>query len=344
MMSSTAILFSLFIAASVSVQFDVPPLAPASALPADCLARQMPGSRFVQVKLDVSTIVSPDFKGSFDELMIKLVTRKPSVQVADFWPRTEMYSPVTTPMAIAEDYDRIRQASMQGAGGYPGVGSATGQAYFHDNLHRKVAYEQQAPMQLLTAAGTIDRRAGVYFKFKSTPQAVLEGSRVVILTLEVPETWRGDLLEFHAVAFGRKNADSNQSNKLIGQERFLVALYSEGDHEAAQFAMAFVQQQSRLQNTAQQFAGKIEQKAYPTPIHKLGQALDIYEPLVPVDYLEQWVFGSVAHQPNPRLPVDLRVAMLDFIDSRAVIESLAAPTQNTYQQLVATRTMANRSR
>jgi len=341
MVCSTSLLLVLAVASFAAVQFDVQPLAPAVEVAAESLPRQMPASRLVQIKFDVSTIVPPEFHGAFEEALIKIVTRKPSVQVADYWPRTEMYSSIATPLSVAENYDRIRQASIQGVGGYPGVGSANGHAYFHDELKRNVLYEQRPPMQLLTAAGTIDRRSGVYFKLRSTPQTALEGARTFKLILEVPNAWRGDVLEFHAVAYGRKNADSNQSSKQLGEERFLVAVYNEGDQEAAEYAMTFVLQQSHLRNMANQYASAIQKRAYPTPVHKLGQVLDIYEPLVPNDYLDQWIFGSVTEQPNRRLPVDLRVAMLDFIDSRVVIETLAGPTRSVSKMSLANQTFSS---
>ena len=338
MMCSSAFLLAIVVASS-AVQFDVQTIAPAVNVVSDIVPRQMPESRLVQVKLEVSTIVPSEFQGSFEEAMLKIVTRQPSVQIADYWPRTEMYSPVITPITVAEDYDRMRQASIQGAGGYPGFGAAQGQASFHDNLRRDVQYEQRPSMQLLTAAGTIDRRSGVYFKLRSTPQSVLEGSRSFVLTLEVPLTWRGDVLEFQAIAYGQKNSESNHHHhrKVLGQERFLVAIYADGDSEAAERAMAFVHQQSKLRYVAQQFAENIEKRAYPTPVHKLGKALDIYAPPVPTDYLAQWIFGTAKNQPNARLPVDLRVAMLDFIDSRTAIESLAIPPTN-----IALHSIANR--
>jgi hypothetical protein len=343
MVCSTSLLLFLAISATAAVRFDVQPLASAIEVPDTGAIRQMPASRLVQIQFEVSTIVPPEFQGAFDEAMVKMVTRKPSVQVADYWPRTEMYSSIATPLAVAENYERDRQASIQGVGGYPGVGSASGYAYFRDELHRDVHYQQQPPMQLLTASGTIDRRSGVYFKLRSTPQAVLEGSRRFLLTLEVPNDWRGDVLEFHAVAYGRKNPDSSQGHRQLGEARFLVAVYNQGDQEAAEDAMTFVQQQARLRDMANQYASKIQKQAYPTPVHKLGQALDIYEPSVPRDYLNQWIFGSPTEQPNRRLPVDLRVAMLDFIDSRAAIEALAGSPQATSKSKMALANHASSS-
>ncbi len=343
-MYSTSFLLACVLASSLAVQFDVQPLVPAIELAADSLLRQMPESRLVQIKLDISTIVPPEFEGTLDETTIKLITRKAFVQVADYWPRTEMYSSITTPLSVAEDYDRVRQAAIQGAAAYPGLGSASGHAYFHDNLRRDVHYEQQAPMQLLSAAGTFDRRGGVYFKLRSTPHVALEGSRSFLLTLEVPTTWRGDVLEFQAVAYGRKNAESNHGRKQIGDDRFMIAVYNEGDGEAAEYAMKFVQQQSKLRNVARQFATTIEKRAYPTPVHKLGQVLDIYEPLVPDHYLDEWMFGSATKQPNSRLPVDLRVAMLDFIDGRSCIESLAGSSMPATKPMIAHQTAIRNDR
>jgi hypothetical protein len=341
MVCSTSLLLFLAIGATTAVRFDVQPLVPAIEVSESNALRQMPGSRLVEIQFEVSTIVPPEFRGAFDESILKIVTRKPSVQVADYWPRTEMYSSIATPLSVAENYERDRHASIQGVGGYPGVGSASGYAYFRDELHRDVNYQQRPPMQLLTASGTIDRRSGVYFKLRSTPQAVLEGSRNFRLILEVPHDWRGDVLEFHAVAYGRKNAESDHSHQQLGEERFLVAVYQQADQDAAQYAMTFVEQQSKLREMAKRHASTIQKRAYPTPVHKLGQVLDIYEPSVPHDYLNQWIFGSATEQPNHRLPVDLRVAMLDFIDSRVVIEALAGSPPSKSKMFLANQTFSS---
>ncbi len=79
------------------------------------------------------------------------------------------------------------------------------------------------------------------------------------------------------------------------------AVYAEGDSEAADVAMRFVQQQSSLRQVAHYFAEKVEQKIYPSPIHKIGSALDIYEPSIPTDYLRAMVVRPI------RNPTAIRV-------------------------------------
>ncbi len=306
------------------VEFDSQPASPAIPVSSPTIATLLPNSQHVQVKLDISLIVANGFQGTVDEANIKIHTHRPLVQVADFWPRTEMYSQVTTPVSVYEDHDRLKHAWIQGAGGYPGIGSAQGQAYMHDRLNRDVQFQQAPPMQLLSAAGTLNRRSGVYFKLRATPQATLEGMRSFFVTLEVPSSWRGDILEVQSVAYGKMDADSSQSTKELGESRFWVAVYRDSDSEAANYAIAFAQQQNKLRLVASQLNAKINKQAYPTPVHRLGHALDIYEPLVSTNYLEDWMFGETTRQPNGLLPVELRVAMLDFMDSRAIMEKMSA--------------------
>ncbi len=306
------------------VQFDIPQLAPATTVPVGQIAPRLPESLHVRLQLDISTLVASGFSGRVEEATIKILAHRPLVQVADFWPRTEMVSQYSSMISVSEEQDRLKQASINAIGGYPGVGSAKSQAYFHDHLNRDVQYQQAPPMQLLSAAGTLHRRSGVYFKLRSTPQVTLEGLRTFVVVLEVPSAWRGDLLEVQANAYGKHKEDSKGMQEL-GQERFWVAVYRDDDQQAASFAIGFAQQQSKLRILARQNDSRIRKQAYPTPIHRFGEAIDIYEPLVSTDYLNDWMFGSTLNQPNGLLPVDLRAAMLDFSDSRSVMESISGP-------------------
>lgn len=306
-----------------TVQFDVQPIAPATVVENSSVAPQMPNSRFVQVRLDSSVIVPTAFQGDVVEAVIQISSRKESIQVADYWPKTEMYTTVVGYKLVAENSDHMQRMSLNAVGGYPGIVSANGNTYQHEIDQRAVQYEEEPAKKLLTASGTVGRRTGVYFKLRSTPQMVLEGSRTFVLLLEVPQSWRGDVLEVEMVAYGKGSDNPSKKSKQVGRNRFLVAVYSDGDIAAAESAMRFVQQQSKLRQVANYFADKVEHKSFPSPIHRLGQVLDIYEPIIPSDYLEKWLFGQSGSQPPSALPVDLRVAMLDYADQRTQLESLS---------------------
>ncbi len=96
------------------VEFDSQPASPAITVSSPTIATLLPNSQHVQVKLDISLIVANGFQGTVDEANIKIHTHRPLVQVADFWPRTEMYSQVTTPVSVYEDHDRLKHAWLQG--------------------------------------------------------------------------------------------------------------------------------------------------------------------------------------------------------------------------------------
>ncbi len=106
------------------VQFDIPQLAPATTVPVGQIAPRLPESLHVRLQLDISTLVASGFSGRVEEATIKILAHRPLVQVADFWPRTEMVSQYSSMISVSEEQDRLKQASINAIGGYPGVGSA----------------------------------------------------------------------------------------------------------------------------------------------------------------------------------------------------------------------------
>jgi hypothetical protein len=177
---------------------------------------------------------------------------------------------------------------------------------------------------MLTAAGTLDRRTGVYFKLRSNPQTVIEGARRVWLLLEVPQSWRGDLLEVRTHAFGKSRETlASKSERLLLAKRFHVAIYQVGDEVASQRAMEFSRQHLRLQQSADQFAGEVQRRAIPTPLHQIGSVLNVVKPEIADNWLESWVFGNQYQKPEEALPVKLKVVMLDFQEARTALLGMA---------------------
>jgi len=107
---------------------------------------------------------------------------------------------------------------------------------------------------------------------------------------------------------------------------------------AAGAVAEYVKQQSNLIRSVKTYARKIEQRAYPTPFHKLGAKLDLYEPQIPENWLDAVIYNSPGTSNSSgasfselnllqnrlaALPVDVRVAVMNFQDQKARIESLA---------------------
>jgi hypothetical protein len=233
-------------------------------------------------------------------------------------------------MQVSQDADRVREAAIRGAGGYPGVGSAQGYAFSHDNSHETVHYAKKPSLELVNAAGTLERRRGVYFKVRQSSQTTLEGARPFRIVFEVPNSWRADLLDVTIEAAGTENQHSRRP-RVLSTQQFVVALYQEYDDNAANTATRYVRQQENLKQLEKTFARTIEQRSYPTPIHKLGAKLDLYEPSIPQQWLETLVYQQgVSYNLSKlsHLPVDVRVAIMNYLDQKHLMESLSGTIQN----------------
>ena len=316
MESLTALIFSL-LAVTSNISFDVPAIVPAQAVVRTDIEPQLPQSRLVDVTLDISTIVPANFNGRLTETVFEIRTQHEDVQIADFSPRTSMYSNVAGEVHVTHSFQQNRDSSVNASGFYPVFATADAHASFKDQHAAKVEMQQIAPMAVASAAGTLDRRTGVYFKMRNSPQQTLEGVKHFNITLEVPSNWRGDLLEVRTAAFGMSaNSMNKRSEQQLARQHYYVAVYQQGDDAAAQTAMGFARQHIRLHTEADRFATEIDRRAMPTPMHKLGSVLDLYEPSIPHNWLDNWIFGSTYDKPIVELPVDLKVAMLDFQELR----------------------------
>ena len=86
-----------------------------------------------------------------------------------------------------------------------------------------------APVQAVTASGTINRGRGVYFKLRWTAQQILEGEKTFHNTSR-PEQWRGSLMDVSVIAQGeRKSFGWERETKTIGSANFVVAVFKDHD-------------------------------------------------------------------------------------------------------------------
>lgn len=314
------LLLSITFAAPQAVRLDLPPMVPAFPMANLDANRVYPNHRFFHIELPISTMVESTYRGELDELVVEISSHHPGIQIADYAPRTELAPSTQGPISVSQNYDRQRDAAIQGAAAYPGVGWARGHAAFQDNVTLQRTYLEAPPTQLVAASGTLDRRSGVYFKFRKSPQTSLEGEHTVHMLWEVPPGWRGDLLEVSCTAVG------GAKSKTLQASRFLLAVYQAGDQVAADVAKGHGLYEQRLRWAAQQHAKQIQRVNRPTPIHSVGLALDVLDPVIPDSWLESILFGSTPQYPmgsTARLPVDVRVAILDYLDQKIAMQTLA---------------------
>lgn len=310
------------------VSFDAPAVAVAEFLDQSWAERPTMGGRLVRVRIPVSTFIAPTFQGNIDEFIVTVESPQQSLRVVDYWPKTELYSDVAGTISVEDLRRRDQHFSFNVSGAYEPFGRGAAQGNFNSEQNTNERYQRKPPMQLLTATGISQRGYGVFFKFRPGNVSILEGDREIALLFEAPPEWRGDLLQITMQAVGHQEGGMpNSRSQHLGAARMWTALHAAGDTVAAEAAHRFVRQEHEVRNLASTNSRRIEDRALPTMFHKVGAALDVVEPKIPGDYLVQILFGdnkSHFDDATARLPVDLRVAALDYWDERSRMMSLAS--------------------
>ena len=311
---------------SPTVRFDTPAIAIAERIHPAMVAAPTTGGDLMRLKIPISTMISPEFRGTVSELVVEFVNPTQSMRVIDFWPRNELVSEFEGNIAVESKELQDSHFDFKLSGGYEPFarGAAQGESNHRSEISER--YQRKPPMQVLTSSGTVQRGYGLFFKFSPGPNPMLEGTRDVAILVEVPQGWRADMLQVSMRAVGRVNASSSATKRDLGTSRLWVATHREGDVSAAALARQYVAQERALRVKAYASQQAVDERALPTVWHKLGSAVDVIDPRIPKDYLVQVLFGPANqhfHGGTQRLPVDLRVAILDYWQQRDALLALA---------------------
>ncbi len=310
---------------ATAVTFDAPAIVIAEAINPAVVEVPTMGGDLVRLRIPVSTFQSAEFRGQAHEYVVEIESPHQSLRVLDFWPKSEVYSDIEGTVSVESARQQDNNLNFNLSGAYEPFGRGSVQGDFHNKSNVQERYQRKPAMQVLASSGTIRRGYGVIFKFRPGPLPVLEGVRDVAILAEVPRGWRADMLQVTMRAVGVQHNSSRPQS--LGEARLWMTTHREGDQAAAAAATRYVTQERALRALAASNQGRVDDKALPTFWHKLGASLDIIDPKIPSDYLSQVIFGmSNQYYDNAttnRLPVDLRVAVLDYWDVRNSLVSLA---------------------
>ena len=182
-------------------------------------------------------------------------------------------------------------------------------------------FKRHAAVEAVTATGTINRGRGVYFKLRWTAQQVLEGEKVFQLTLRVPPSWHGSLIDVSVVAQAehRKFGAWGQEIKTLGLANFVVATYLVGDREAETRAKELADAEETLRQLARQHRVKTPVNSLPSMLRHVARKLDL-EPSEPSG---DWIGRLLLDRADPyldetitKLPMPIRIAAIDYTDVR----------------------------
>ena len=308
------------------VYFDMPPLAKAIKKGESSPAEPM----FVTVELKLSSMLASPDMPRIDQWLVRCQPRDPALSIADYSPRTELASEIEGPIQIKNTNEKSKSFGLSIDGAYGHL------ARLHSGFDQgnkdidSVQLDRVAPVHAVTASGTINRGRGVYFKLRWTAQQVLEGEKVFHVTLRVPPTWRGGLLDVSVVAQSEHKSfpgwDSDA--KTLGAANFVVASYLEGDATAYAKAQQLFEAENELRILARELEdpGQLRMQHQAASIDCISSLLRHVATKLDVDSdltRRHWIDRLIADRADPhldkeiqKLPMPLRVAVLDYVDSR----------------------------
>lgn len=325
--SMLAVVDSAVAGSPQAVHFDAPAIVVAEPLDASVHNSPTSGGSFLRIKLTVSTLINPEYRGNLDEVVVSISSPSRALKVVDFWPKTELYSQVQGTITVANEMQKNQNFAFAVAGGYEPFVRGNANGDFHSQQQVQEKYQRQPPMQMLTSSGTLDRGYGAFFKFRPGPTPVLEGDRELALLVEAPLGWRADLLHVRMQAVSQaSNGFGGVEMQNVGSAELWTAAHLLGDNEAARLARRYIDTEQTVRRMADANSQAIQQRSLPTVFHKVGAALDVVQPKIPTSYLHDILFNLNVRYFNDataKLPVDMRVAALDYWDERARLMALA---------------------
>jgi hypothetical protein len=258
-------------ASQPGVRFDVPQVVEAKVLES---SGDGASDLLITFEMTISIIVDSLSAPRIDQLVVEMTPRGGSAMVVDYAPRTELASNYSGGIEVQRTDESNRSVAMSIDAGYPPVGGGNLSAARSDKNVESVKFNRVAPMHLIAASGTTRRGRGVYFKFRSTDQQIIEGDRTLRVTFRVPSTWQGEWIEVlilgdsHPKGFTSgfssgvaSLAGISAKPQRVGAGRFLVATYRPDSDRARDLARRLADAEAEMRDQVQRL-GSIDRSGF----------------------------------------------------------------------------------
>lgn len=279
--------------------------------------------RLIEVQFQVSALLQQ--QASVLEYFYR-VDCQPEVEIVDYSPKTELMSRYAENISVEDKDEDSQSVGLSLNGNLTTFAAGSAGADVGAKQQKMVRYALKPPMETVTASGTLNRGQGVYFKLRSTPQQTLEGAKKFSLILRVPKRWQADyvVLTCQARCLQRSYPGRKTKVSLCASQRFLVMLHEDGNDEAKRAAQRFSDAEQHLRATSVAHDAQLKKRAYPSFVHRLGAAIDIYEPRIPQDWLHLVMVGKIGprHEMVTVFPSEVRSAIHEFWESQSDVTRL----------------------
>ncbi len=309
------------------VQFDVPRLVACREVPPEDPHAVQPGHKLVEVVLEVSLLVTRGDARQVREVFYRVESPRQSWEVVDYLPRTITTSSLAGPVAVETRHEAQGQLGGQGRLGWAAP-SASVQltAGVQNKQSRLFRYELLPPQQVVAAAGTIQRRGGVYFKLRPHPQFPLEGTRQLVLLLQVPQSWRADWLVVHCQVLAESRGLLGVLDRQVvcHQRSYAVGLYLYGDSLGAAVVDRFLLARRRWLQQVQEHRKRIAEKLYPGRLASWNVRLP-WEETPSAEHLAQEALRRWQARVPEDLPPALAAALVNYRGAAKQLQGLNLP-------------------
>lgn len=314
------------------IHFDLPPTTAA-------IPDANPGAdpNVVTLSLRLSSMIQSPSMPRIDQWIVTCRPRGEGVSVVDYFPRTETASDVSTPIQVKRSKEKTQSLGVHLDGTYGYIAGGNAAADRGEKDVESVQFDRTAPVHAVTAAGTIDRGRGVYFKLRWTATQVLEGEKLFQVTLRVPAGWRGSLVDVSVRADRneKKFGGLDQETVTVGTADFVIATYREGDVQSQTRAAELADAEYDLRNLAKSSQHQASIRSLPQMLRHMVAKFDSDSQVTDT----HWVTRLISGRADPhldkainRLPMSLRIAAIDYADRRDDFAELSDANSPAYAQ------------
>ncbi|MGB7346929.1 MAG: hypothetical protein WBD20_22085 [Pirellulaceae bacterium] len=321
-----SVVFLLFAAAPAFanddvIRFDMPPTVAATPIDAD--------ANLVQCELNLSSLIESPSVPRIDQWLVRCQPRGTAMSITDYAPRTESRSEIDGPIQIKISDEETSSLGLNVSGDY---GSVVHGSVGADNGSKNCLtqqYNRIAPVQTVIASGTIDRGRGVYFKLRWTATQTLEGEKVFKLSMNVPDTWRGGLIDVSVLAQSahRTFGGLDTQIKTLGAANFVVTAYRSGDQQAADIAHQLTVAELKLRQLSRDANLGSKPTTLPSMLRHVAAKLDLDSEPPSIAWLSRLTSGQAdpyLDRDINRLPMNVRVAAIEYHDQRIKFTQLVS--------------------
>lgn len=317
------------VAKNAAIEFDLPNTA------AGVFQASPDGQHQVTFSLRLSSLIVNPSAGSVDQWIVRCTPRT-RLRVLDYAPKTELHSGIDGPIQITQTRENSESFGLGLNADYQKMfGGHMGLDDQEKNLDSK-KFNRLAPLQTVIASGTIDRGHGVFFKLRSTATSVLEGEKQFEVTFAVPSNWRRSIFDVSVIAQENvRGFSTSQHNHTLAAQHFPVAVYRSDDPQSHQLAQQLAAAERELRILADQISAQQSQQSSPWK-HAIDSFTRWVAPDTTSKETERWLPRVLNQTADPhhdktirRLPMPVRVAVLDYAEARDAFENQSRVSHQT---------------